>query len=166
MNWCIIHLDDIIIYSKDPASHLVRLEAMIQNLDATRLKLKPSKCKLFHKQITYLGPIIYTQEIATDPKKTKVIKKWPTPTTITEVGSFIGFTDYYCHLILQFTQIGWPLHTLTAGKNASRKKVSNHWMNGCHWSFEELKWQCTAVPVFAYTDFDKLFNLHTDACGF
>ena len=28
LSWCIIYLDDIIIFSKDPASHLVRLEAM------------------------------------------------------------------------------------------------------------------------------------------
>ena len=62
LNWCIIYLDDIVIVSKDLARHLERLEAMIQKLEQARLKLKPSKCKLFQWQITYLGHVISVQE--------------------------------------------------------------------------------------------------------
>ena len=47
LNGCIIYLDDIIIFSKNLASHLERLEAMFQKLEQTGLKLKPSKCELF-----------------------------------------------------------------------------------------------------------------------
>ena len=47
LNWCIIYLDDIVILSKDLASHLERLEAMLQKLKQVGLKLKPSKCELF-----------------------------------------------------------------------------------------------------------------------
>ena len=32
LHWCIIYLDDIVIYSKDPARYLERLEAMLQKL--------------------------------------------------------------------------------------------------------------------------------------
>ena len=46
LNWCIIYLDDIV---KDLASHLERLEAMFQKLEQAGLKLKPSKCELFHR---------------------------------------------------------------------------------------------------------------------
>ena len=44
LNWYIIYLDDIAIFSRDPASHLVRLEAMFQKLEQAGPKLKPSKC--------------------------------------------------------------------------------------------------------------------------
>ena len=47
LHWCIIYLDDIIIFSKDPASHLDRLDAVFQKLEDAGHKLKPSKCKLF-----------------------------------------------------------------------------------------------------------------------
>ena len=47
LHWCSIYLDDIVIFSKDLASHLERLEAMFWKLEEARLKLKPSKCKLF-----------------------------------------------------------------------------------------------------------------------
>ena len=40
LHWCIIYLDDIIIFSKDLASHLERLEAVFWKLEEARLKLK------------------------------------------------------------------------------------------------------------------------------
>ena len=55
LHWCIIYLDDIVIFSKDPVSHLERLEAVLGKFGEARLKLKPSKCELFQWQIAYLG---------------------------------------------------------------------------------------------------------------
>ena len=40
LNWCIIYFDEIVIFSKDPASHFMRLEAMFQLLEEARCKLK------------------------------------------------------------------------------------------------------------------------------
>ena len=77
LHWCIIYLDDIVIFSKDLASHLERLEAVFWKLEEARLKLKPSKCELFQWQIAYLGHVISAQGIATDEGKIEVIKKWP-----------------------------------------------------------------------------------------
>ena len=42
LHWCIIHLDDIVIFSKDLASHLERPEAVFWKLEEAGLKLKPS----------------------------------------------------------------------------------------------------------------------------
>ena len=83
--WCITYLDDIVIFSKDPASNLDRLEAVFWKLQEAGLKLKPSKCKLFQQQIGYLGHVISVQGIVTDEGKIEVIKTWPIPTNIMEV---------------------------------------------------------------------------------
>ena len=50
MNWCIVYLDDIIIFSQDAASHIERLEAVFKKLAKAGLKLKPSKCDFFQKE--------------------------------------------------------------------------------------------------------------------
>ena len=47
LHWCIIYLDDIVIFPKDLAGYLERLEAVFWKLEEAVLKLKPSKCKLF-----------------------------------------------------------------------------------------------------------------------
>ena len=124
LSWCFIYLDDIVIFSKDLASHLDRLEAMFQKLEQAGLKLKPSKCESLQWQITYWGYIISAQGIATDDSKIETIKKWPTQTNVTEVQSFLGYTGYYRQFIPKFMQGGWPLYELTSCENAGKKKVA------------------------------------------
>ena len=105
LHWCIIYLDDIVIFSKDQASHLKRLKAVFQKLEEAGLKLKPSKCELFQQQLAYLGHVISAQGIATDEGKIEAIKNWPTPMNVTEVQSFLGFMGYYCLFIPKFVQV-------------------------------------------------------------
>ena len=53
LNWCIIYLDDIIVFSRTPEEHVHMLKAVISKLRAAGLKLKPTKCDLFKQQINY-----------------------------------------------------------------------------------------------------------------
>ena len=165
LHWCIIYLDDIVIFSKDLASNLEKLEALFQKLEEARLKLKPSKCQLFQWQIAFLGHIVSAQGIATDEVKIEAIKKWPVPTNVTEIQSFLGFTGYYQWFILRFMQVVWPLHELTSGENAGKKKAAIWWNDRCQKAFDDLKRLCTTIPILAYMDFIQPFELHTDACG-
>ena len=68
MNWCIVYLDDIIIYSQDAASHIERLEAVFQKLAKAGFKLNPSKCEFFKKKIKYLGHIVSEKVFQLTPK--------------------------------------------------------------------------------------------------
>ena len=47
LNWHMINLDDIAVFSRTPEEHLHRLKAVFDKLKAADLKLKPSKCDLF-----------------------------------------------------------------------------------------------------------------------
>ena len=53
---------------------------MFQKLEQAGLELKPSKCELFHRQITYLGHAISAQGRVTNEGKIDAMRKWPTPT--------------------------------------------------------------------------------------
>ena len=105
LHWCIIYLDDLVIFSKDLARHLERLKAVFQKLEEAGLKLKPSKCELFWWQLAYLGHMISAKGIATDEGKIDAIKNWPIPTNVKEVQSFLGFMGYYCWCIPKFAQV-------------------------------------------------------------
>ena len=71
MNWCIVYLDDIIIFSQDAASHIERLEAVFKKL--AKAGLKPSKCEFFKKRIKYLGHIVSEEGVSTGPKKVEAV---------------------------------------------------------------------------------------------
>ena len=163
LNWCIIYLDDIIIYSKTPEEHVERLEAVFKKLSSAGLKLKPSKCEFFKSQITYLGHIVSNEGIATDLKKIKAIQLWPRPETVTQVWKFTGLTNYYRKFIHNYAKIAKPLHQLVSGENAKLKRTTVKWTEECEQSFLELKDLCSNTPVLAYPDYTKNFKLYTDA---
>ena len=69
LNWCIIYLEDIIVFSRTPEEHLHRLKAVFNKLEAVGLKLKPSKRDLFKQQINYLGHAVSKEGVSTYPEK-------------------------------------------------------------------------------------------------
>ena len=73
LNWCLIYLDDIIVFAKTQEEAITRLGTIFQKLREVGLKLKPSKCKLFKTSLLYLGHIVSEDAIRTDPKKIKAI---------------------------------------------------------------------------------------------
>ena len=159
LEWCIIYLDDIIIFSKNPDDHLTRLEGVFERLAKAGLKLKPSKCEFFHSSLKYFGHIVSKN---TDPGKVKAIQDWPKPKTVTEVCSFTGFTNYYRHFIKGYAKVARPLHELTSGENGKKKHSKVQWNERCQESFDSLKKMCSESPVLAYADYTKPFMLHTD----
>ena len=58
LNWCIIYLDDITVFSKTPEDHIQRLRGVFEKLSAAGLQLKPSKSEFFKSCIAYLGHFV------------------------------------------------------------------------------------------------------------
>ena len=112
LNWCIIYLDDIIVFSRTPEEHLHRLKAVIIKLRAAGHKLKPTKCDQFKQQINYLGHVVSKEGVSTDPNKITAITEWPQPITVTEVRSFLDFVSYYRRFIPSFSKVAKPLNKL------------------------------------------------------
>ena len=167
MNWCIVYLDDIIIFSDTKEEHLKRLEAVFQKLCAAGLKLKPSKCFFFREEIEYLGHVVSGKGISTNPKKIEAVAKWPTPKTVYDVRSFLGFVGYYRRFIKNFSRITKPIREAITGlENQSKrtaKKPYIEWTDAADTAFEHLKAMCVSTPILAYPDYQLPFTLHTDS---
>ena len=131
LNWCIIYLDDIIVFSKTPREHIERLMGVFAKLVQAGLKLKPKKCEFFKLKIAYLGHIASSRGIETDPKKVEAVRSWAVPKTVTDVRSFLGFTNYYRRFIKDYAKVVKPLNALISGENATKKKKNQlNGMNG------------------------------------
>lgn len=119
LHWsiCLIHLDDIIVIGRSFEDMTQNLEAVFKRFETAGLKLKPRKCQLYKKEVEFLGHIISTSGVQTDPKKIECVKQWPTPTSVTEIRSFLGFCSYYRRFIPQYSNIAKPLYRLTEKGN-------------------------------------------------
>ena len=147
LNWCIIYLDDIIVFSEKPKEHIKRLRKVFSKLVQASLKLKPKKCEFFKSRISYLGHIVFSSGIETGPRKVEAGKTWAIPKTVTDVRSFLWFTNYYRRFIKNYAKVARPLNALISGENASKKKRLIEWSDDCQKAFDELKKLCTSAPV-------------------
>ena len=168
---CLIYLDDIIIFSTTFEEHLERLQAVFARLQDHNLKLKPVKCNLFRRKVSYLGHVVSEAGIHTDPNKIDAIQNWPVPNSVREVRRFLGFAGYYRRFIKGFASIVRPLNDLLVGqvtnpkarKKKSPKRVPFKWTSVQQESFETIIDRLSNPPVLAYADYSLPFKVHTDA---
>lgn len=158
LNICLAYLDDIVLFSRTPEEHLQRLECLLERLKEANLKLKPPKCKLFQRQVSFLGHIVSSEGISTDPEKIRLIKEWPAPKNLKELRVYLGLTGYYRRFILDYSKIVAPLHSLM------KKNRIYSWSEECQAAFEELKKRLQEPPVLTLPNETDVFILDTDAC--
>ncbi|GKD34839.1 retrotransposon protein, putative, ty3-gypsy subclass [Tanacetum coccineum] len=70
--------------------HEDHLRIVLEILRQKKLYAKFSKCDFRLGQVAFLGHIVSADGISMDPAKVEAITKWPRPTTVTEVRSFLG----------------------------------------------------------------------------
>ena len=102
---CLVYLDGILIIGKTFDDHLHNLRLVFERLREAGLKLKPSKCAVYRKQVTYLGDIVSTDGVATDPAKTNKVECWTTPTSKKQVQQLLDLVSYYRRFIRGFAII-------------------------------------------------------------
>lgn len=124
----VLYLDDIIVVGRDFEEHLSNLNLVINRLSEANLKLKAKKCNFFCKEVPFLGHIVSSKGIITDPAKTKAVDDWKRPTNKSELRSFLGLVSYYRKFIKDFAKIAKCLHALTSkhGKWEWIQSVTRH----------------------------------------
>lgn len=157
LDTCLVYLDDVIVPSKTFEENVIKLRRVFQCLKLANLKLKPSKCELFSRSVTFLGHVISGEGIKTDPQKTTDVQNWPTPTSVTEVRSFIGLCSYYRQFVKNFSTVAKPLFKLT------EKGVKFVWTAEHTATFEALKELLCKSPTLSFPQIDQPFILDTDA---
>ena len=61
--YCLIYLDDLIVFLQMAEEHLHRFRVIFDWLREYNLKLKPSKCRLFKERINYLAHEVSKQGV-------------------------------------------------------------------------------------------------------
>ena len=163
LQYALIYLDDVIVYSRTPEEHLKRLQAVLDRFALNGLKLKPSKCHFFKESLTYVGHEISAAGMLPGQEGIQKIAKMGCPKTVTGVRKFIGATGYFRRFIKNYARIAEPLNNLIGCDNA---KLKNHPVTlspEAKDAFNTLKQKCMTAPVLAFADLEKPFLLETDA---
>ena len=119
--YCLIYLDDIIIFSQTAEEHLHQLCVVCDQFREYNLKLKPSKCNLFKEEINYLAHWVSKEGVQPGDLKWKVITECAPPQTYTEVHAFLGLVGHYQWFMKGFVCIAQLVNEHQTDEGARRK---------------------------------------------
>uniref|UniRef100_A0A0W0G410 Reverse transcriptase-rnase h-integrase n=1 Tax=Moniliophthora roreri TaxID=221103 RepID=A0A0W0G410_MONRR len=155
--WCVVYMDDILLFSKDQAKHRERMKRLMRRLQTHDLFLKPEKCEFDVTEVVFLGMVIRPGYIAMDPVKLAGIAEWEPPQTVKGVCTFLGFGNFYRKFIGKYAQLTRPLNNLL------QKNWKFKWTRECQIAFDLLKAKFLSEPILVMPDVDKPFIIEADA---
>jgi len=156
----VVYLDDILIFTETEEEHEQAVWRVLEVLAEHKLFLHPEKCEFHRKRIEYLGLVISENKVEMDPVKVAGVHDWPTPENQTNVQAFIGFVNFYCHFIQDFSTIARPFFDLTRSD-----KVWN-WDTKEQEAFERLKMAVTTAPVLVSPQDSEPFRIEANSSDF
>ncbi|GFY58207.1 enzymatic polyprotein [Trichonephila inaurata madagascariensis] len=154
----ISYLDDLVIPAKDEKEGLEKLKTVFEVAKKYGLEIKFKKCQFLKTTIEFLGHVVENGTIKPSTAKTQAVQKFPEPTTIKQVQSFLGLTGYFRKYIKDYSTIAKPLSDLTRKENpfvfGTLQKAA----------FEKLKNIMSEGPLLHIYKYGRRTELHTDAC--
>lgn len=166
-NWriCVSYLDDVLIFSSTFEEHVQNVKTVLTKIKEAGLKLSPTKCHFFQKEVKFLGHLVSENGLLTDPMKVNKIKNWELPKTIADLRKFLGFCNYYRKFIKNYSEISATLEGMLSNidKNKSEKQIVIEWKEASKNCFFMLKERLCNPPVLSFPKLDSEFILDTDA---
>ena len=107
---CVPYLDNVIVFSRTFDEHIENVRTVLRRLREHGIKLKARKCKMFKKEVNYLGRIriVSADGYRVDPSNVKAVLalKKTNPKTVGDVRKLLGLLGYYRNYIQDFSRIG------------------------------------------------------------
>ena len=125
-------LDDVIIFSESLAKHIPHVRNILEVLRQHKLYAKVEECEFHKDHMTFVGYLVSKEGIGMDPAKVSAILDWPTPKSVKEVQSYLGFANFYKKFINNYSSLTSPLTSLT------RKAVKFSWSSEVKATFRAL----------------------------
>ncbi|KAK3521406.1 hypothetical protein QTP70_004345 [Hemibagrus guttatus] len=160
--YVIDYIDDILIYSRSYDEHVHHVKTVLARLLKRRFFVKGEKCEFYRETITSFVYMISRLGVEMDQGKVRVVTDWPEPTMVKELQCFLGFINFYCRFIHNYSSVACPLITLLRGKPKGLK-----WSKQAQEAFTWLKRHFSTTPILRHPDPDRPFivEVDTSSCG-
>ena len=110
--FCIVYLDDILIYSNTLEEHISHVRQVLTRLREFGLSCKLEKCEFHTSTLSFLGFVISPSGISMDPDRIAAIVEWPAPESAHDIQVFLGFANFYRRFVDGFSRVISPITIL------------------------------------------------------
>jgi hypothetical protein len=153
----VVFIDDILIFPKMEEEYEKHLRLVLEKLQSNKMYTKFSKCEFWLTKVAFFGHVLSAGGVSVDLGKVKDVLNWMSPTTASEIQSFLGLAGYYRRFKKDFSKIAKPMMKLL------EKNKSFEWIAECQTSFEELRKCLTSAPILVLPELTKKFDIYCDA---
>jgi len=152
MEFCIIYLDDVLIYSKNINEHKMHLEQFIKII-----KVSAKKVKIFQTKIRFLGYDIYLDMITPIQRSLEFSSKFPSEIKDkTQLQRFLGCINYIADFIPNIRIICAPLFSRL-------RKNPPAWNNEMTQAIIQIKQLVKKLPCLGIPNPEAFLIVETDA---
>lgn len=155
--FCLVYIDDIVVYSKSYEDHIEHLDKVLEAIEKAGITLSPSKCHLFYPSILLLGHKVSRLGLSTHREKVSAIMDLERPNKLAQLQTFLGMTVYFSAFIPFYSDICAPLFLLL------RKGARWKWGPEEERAFETVKETLKSAPVLGHPIEGLPYRLYTDA---
>jgi len=159
--FCLVYLDDVIIFSKTEEEHIVHVDYILNLLKKAGVSLKFRKSEFFKLSVDYLGHTIRPGKLEVTQSGTAALKHAEYPTTQTQLRSYLGSCNVYRRFVKNFASIASPLTDLLCKGMPETLRVppTSEEVK----AFEQLKDVLLSPPVLRLPHPEKPYVLDVDA---
>ena len=155
--FCLVYIDDIVVYSKSYEDHIIHLDKVLGAIERAGITLSPTKCHMFYDSILLLGHKVSRLGLSTHLEKVRAITELRRPGKISELQTFLGMIVYFSAFIPFYADICAPLFGLL------RKGQKWEWREEHERAFSEAKEALQKAPVLGHPIEGLPYRLYTDA---
>ena len=155
--FCLVYIDDIVIYSKSYEEHLIHLDKVLEAIENAGITLSPKKCHLFYGSILLLGHKVSRLGLSTHAEKVNAIMELERPRKLSQLQTFLGMVVYFSAFILYYASVCAPLFQLL------RKGCKWHWGAEQEHAFQAAKTALRVSLVLGHPMEGLPYRLYTDA---
>ena len=155
--FCLVYIDDIVVYSKSYEEHIDHLDLVLKAIEKAGITLSPNKCHLFYGSILLLGHKVSRLGLSTHQEKVRAILELERPKKLSQLQTFLGMVVYFSAFIPYYASICAPLFQLL------RKGACWRWGADEEYAFEAAKNALRSSPVLGHPIEGLPYRLYTDA---
>src|SRR5882757_859948 len=175
--YCIVFIDDILIFSKNYEDHERHTKAVLDTIRKAGFRLQEEKCSFGRKTAPFLGFEIGSDSGDNNDKsdlalrmtheKIKAIADWPIPTSPKEMRQFVGLAGVYRRFVPDFAKISIPLLELITAEQNQFDEVMARDGTRVLKAIDFLKAAMISRPALALPEKDNYnYLVRTDASDF
>jgi len=155
--FCLVYIDDIVVYSRSYEEHITHLDKVLEAIKKAGITLSPNKCHLFYGSILLLGHKVSCLGLSSHEEKVRAIIELERPRKLSQLQTFLGMVVYFSAFILYYASICALLFQLL------HKGCKWKWGAEEEYPFHSAKEALQSSPILGHPIEGHPYRLYTDA---